>query len=203
MKQDLQPMLNNCLETRAGLLLDYLSPDAHAIHIYDIAFGLSRLPRFLGHTSGDHSYSVAQHSVWVAQRVAALNGNADTQLAALLHDASEAYMGDCPTPLKTLLGDAWRDIENSINAAIFEKFEIIEHAIDYPLIKQADREALTAEAALFTASSGRGWDIPDVSLGLINSIQTPQAAIQARLAFGNEYQRINDLIAFEVAADVA
>ncbi len=63
------------------------------LDINDIAHSLSLLNRFLGHTV--EPYSVAEHSV----RVSCLCEPRDA-LAGLLHDASEAYLGDVSTPIK-------------------------------------------------------------------------------------------------------
>lgn len=58
------------------------------IDILDIAHALALCNRFAGHTASP--ISVAQHSVFVS-RLCAPQGYA---LPALLHDASEAYLGD-------------------------------------------------------------------------------------------------------------
>ena len=80
------------------------------ICIEDIALSLSRQPRFLGHTH--KFYSVAQHSV-----LCAFYANKEQKLDALLHDASEAYMGDLPKPLKHHLPD-YNYIEKQIQYTI-------------------------------------------------------------------------------------
>lgn len=70
--------------------------------ITDIVHALSLICRFGGHTS-EH-YSVAQHSLLVARILAALGASPEVQLAGLMHDAHEAYIGDIPTPIKIALG---------------------------------------------------------------------------------------------------
>lgn len=101
--------------TVSGRRIDYLKPDPSEIEIEDIAEGLSKIPRFCGQT--EDFYSVAQHCVLCSYR-------SDEPLKALLHDASEAVMGDCPSPLKNLLGAAWRDIEDRIQRVIYEKYGV-------------------------------------------------------------------------------
>jgi 5'-deoxynucleotidase YfbR-like HD superfamily hydrolase len=58
-------------------------------------------------------------------------------LEALLHDASEAFMCDVPSPLKSLIPE-YRVIEDRVSSAIAEQFGAI-----YPWpkeVKQADAE---------------------------------------------------------------
>src|SRR5689334_14267678 len=66
------------------------------VEIEDIAHALSMQCRYNGHVQ--RFYSVAEHSCYVSAIVAAEMGNAkydiNVALWALLHDASEAYLGD-------------------------------------------------------------------------------------------------------------
>lgn len=54
------------LETVTGKFVDVTDPQPDQIDINDIAWGLSRLPRFAGHTITEVPYNVAQHSLLVA-----------------------------------------------------------------------------------------------------------------------------------------
>lgn len=54
------------LETVTGKFVDVTDPKPEQIDINDIAWGLSRLPRFAGHTITEVPYNVAQHSLLVA-----------------------------------------------------------------------------------------------------------------------------------------
>ncbi len=63
-----------------------------------IARALGNICRFNGNTN--RHYSVAEHSVRVAQLVPPQH-----RLAALLHDAAEAYVGDMASPLRQLVPD--------------------------------------------------------------------------------------------------
>jgi uncharacterized protein len=103
------------MQCRSGKVFYPEDPRVEDVDIEDIASGL-RIPRF-GYQSEDH-YCVAQHSVLVAQAVgAALSAMsedarqalregfsradyAEIVLWGLLHDASEAYLGDVIWPLK-------------------------------------------------------------------------------------------------------
>ena len=73
----------NSIRTNTGKVFDLKLMDPESICIEDIAHALSHVSRFGGHL--DKHYSVAQHSVYVAQCLTAEN-----QLAGLLHDATEA-----------------------------------------------------------------------------------------------------------------
>jgi hypothetical protein len=95
-------------------MFNYLNPDERQIDIDDIAQALSNIPRWLGHT-GQH-YSVAQHCCWCYDWT---DGN---KLEALMHDASEAYVGDCPTPLKILLPD-YQAMEHKVSIILANKYK--------------------------------------------------------------------------------
>lgn len=107
------------ISTLSGRKIDLLAPDPDQIDIEDVAAGLAALPRWCGQTQARGRavhYSVAQHS-WLCSKRCPTHA-----LAALLHDAAEAYMGDCPRPLKALLGGAWHEIESRLQAAIFARY---------------------------------------------------------------------------------
>lgn len=102
--------------TLTGKRFELLAPTAAMIDPMDIAHSLAHQCRFNGHTKG--FYSVAQHCCIVADLVPA-----EHQLAALLHDATEAYVGDLVRPLKQLLPD-FVDIEQRVWLAICERFDL-------------------------------------------------------------------------------
>lgn len=104
--------------TCSGKRVDLLAPTAAMIDPLDIAHSLARQCRFNGHTR-EH-YSVAQHCYLVSEMVPE-----DDALAALLHDATEAYVGDLVRPLKQLLPD-FAEIEHKIWLAICERFNLEE-----------------------------------------------------------------------------
>ncbi len=98
---------------------------------------MSLISRFNGHT--DRFYSVAQHSVLVSLAVPAELG-----LWALLHDASEAYLGDVASPIKgsSTFRD-YRRAEARLQTMIFESFGLFG---DLPAeVHEADRRILAAE----------------------------------------------------------
>lgn len=78
----------------------------------DVAESLARLCRYDGHMLGN-PYSVAQHSVLMAD--AALRETGDPFLAGhcLLHDAHEAYIGDLTTPTMRWFAEIERKVFHS------------------------------------------------------------------------------------------
>lgn len=129
------------LGTVSGKKIDLLNPDPAQICIEDIAIALDVMPRFNGHTS--QQWSVLDHSVAVARLVAP-----EYRLQALLHDASEAYICDIPSPLKALLGEAYKSVERRLQAAIGKRFNC-ELATLPEAVKQADAIMLMTEHELY------------------------------------------------------
>lgn len=129
----------DCIRTASGIYVDVFKPTEDMITIEDIAYGLSHVCRWAGHTK--KFYSVAQHSVCVSRRFSFLS---DTILAmqALIHDASEAYIGDMPSPIKRKLS-GYKKIEESLMTVIAAKFGI--QLPLHPSVKEADLKELEAE----------------------------------------------------------
>jgi len=125
----------NSIRTYTGKIFDLKILDPESICIEDIAHALAQTARFGGHL--DKLYSVAQHSFYVSMNVAR-----DQALAGLLHDASEAYLGDMPSPFKKMLPD-FKFHEDRVMRVIADKF-----GFQYPFhksIKDADKGLLNAE----------------------------------------------------------
>lgn len=82
----------------------------------EIAGAISKICRFNGHCR--RHYSVAEHSILCADLAADEGAGVDAQLAALLHDAHEAYTTDLPSPIKWTIGASWEVFEHSQAAAL-------------------------------------------------------------------------------------
>ena len=119
-----------------GQIIDLANPTADNIYIGDISTALSKICRFGGHT--EEFYSVAQHSVLVCM-LAPIHLKA----AALLHDATEAYLGDVVKPLKVLLGKPYTDLEDKCEAVIIQKFGLSKEHLQQ--VKVFDKLALEIE----------------------------------------------------------
>jgi 5'-deoxynucleotidase YfbR-like HD superfamily hydrolase len=134
----------------SGRRLDLLNPSPFDIEIEDIAHGLARVARWNGQTTGDHAFSVAQHSLVVEEVCAHLQPTLDPRwrLAALLHDAPEYVIGDMISPFKAALGLDYKSFEGALEAAIHIRFALppVAPAAVKALIKTADRASAYFEA---------------------------------------------------------
>lgn len=126
----------NSIKTFSGVYFDYTQMNPDTIKIEDIAHALSNIPRWLGHSN--KFYSVAQHCCWCHDA----NIEPDERFERLMHDATEAYLGDCPSPLKSLL-PAYKNLENQLRIVIAQKY-----GFNFPYseaTKLTDRAALEYE----------------------------------------------------------
>ncbi len=156
-----------------------LVPRIDHVAIEDIAHGLAYQCRFNGQTH--EFYSVAQHSLIVASLVPT-----DLRLAALLHDAAEAYLGDMVKPLKVLL-PAFGAIEDQVSAIIAAAFGV--DFSDYAPIKRADLIALATEKRDLMPHSAERWAYLDNIKPLPERIVTMSPG-QAKQEFLREFTRL-------------
>lgn len=120
--------------THSGLRFFPLQPNVDDVDIEDIAFALSNICRFGGHVQ---FMSVAEHSCLVSDHLPPA-----LKLLGLLHDATEAYLGDMVRPLKQQMPE-FRLAEHGLWAVIAAKFHLpVEMP---PLVKEIDNRALLAE----------------------------------------------------------
>lgn len=110
-------------------------PRAEDISIHDIAHALSNICRFGGHVR--RFYSVAQHSIFVSGLLPIR-----LKMAGLLHDATEAYLGDMVAPLKLQIPE-FKRVEQQMEKVIEKRFSL--HGLHDPVIKSADLLALKVE----------------------------------------------------------
>jgi hypothetical protein len=141
-----------------------------------IAFALSNINRYTGHVG---QYSVAQHCVLVSEQLPD-----ELKLSGLLHDATEAYIGDVSKPLKALLPE-YRKIEAWYHEQIDTLFDVV---TEHPDIKEADLRMLITEASAF------GLPLDEFPNALPYNIEfEPWPAEVARLKFIECFHRYFDL----------
>lgn len=163
-------------EVYSGALVDLLNPRIDDVHMLDVAVSLSRLARFIGH--GRSFYSVAQHSVFVADLLPAAD-----RVHGLLHDAAEAYIGDLANPVKRALvtacpafAPAWKSIEKGLRARIYQRAGVmLPDPETEARVKEADLIALATEQRDVLASPNR-WNLPVGPAGLAIRPVEPHAA---------------------------
>lgn len=190
-------MTPTSIETMTGKFVDLVNPDPATIDIRDIAWAISRMPRYVGHTVTAVPYTIGQHSIFVTELVSELFKKGGVQdlrrsffkfleekypndpdfrescckvlsggpsaallLELLMHDASEAYIVDVPTPLKE--ADGFRQVYLNLED---QMMEVIRNAFNMgtidrqhlAFVKWADRAALTIEAHHLIRSRGANW----------------------------------------------
>lgn len=127
--------------TYTGELIDFRDPNPAQIALADIAHHLAYTSRFGG--ASHQYYSVASHCVYVSRRLEDEGYPPSVQLAGLLHDSAEAYLGDVVSGLKRLLPD-YRAIELRWERVLERTFGV--EWIGVPEVKNADLRARLAEA---------------------------------------------------------
>lgn len=132
------PRKGNWLMTSTGKKYFPIDPRPEDVDIYDVAHHLSLLCRFTG--ACNRFYSVAEHSVLVSELVEL--HSPEHALIGLLHDATEAYLGDVGTPLKRHLPE-YMAIEDENWKVVADRFGL---PYEMPAcIKDADVAVFHAE----------------------------------------------------------
>lgn len=150
--------------THTGRRFDLLAARAEQVSSVDIAHALSNICRFGGHCH--RHYSVAQHSLLVARILEDDGHPAEVVLAGLLHDATEAYVGDMVRPLKLHLREQARhggadqsgydDIEAAVWRAICDHFGLPHVLPD--CVTRADMVALGEERRELLPDHPAAWE---------------------------------------------
>jgi len=137
------------MQTFTGRQFYPMDPHPNDVDPLDIAHALSLLCRYNGHVT--RFYSVAEHCILMSRAVAP-----DHALWALLHDATEAYVGDMIRPLKRSMPD-YRAAEDQVMRAIAARFGI---ADAMPAeVHEADSRILLTERDALMRPSGHAWGI--------------------------------------------
>lgn len=171
--------MGDWLQTYTGKAFFPMDPKPEDIDIIDIAHGLSNLCRYSGQTR--HFYSVAQHSVLLAQCAPE-----ELKLHALLHDAAEAYLVDIPRPIKPHL-PKYREIENRVGHVIAELFKL--GGKTPAEIKVLDDRIVADEMAQLFGKPGKAFVVPNMPEPLGVKID-PWSPGKAKAEFLREFGRL-------------
>jgi len=165
-------------------------PEQLVPDIRDIAHALSLVCRYNGHLKD--FYSVGQHSLIVekhaTQVMKDINPNIHPSslrlfsLQALLHDATEAYIPDMPSPIKQFLPD-FKSMEKRLQKHLMKSFGLPEniHSIIHSVDKYIRRDEI---------ESMQNWDETFTSDRLSKFKITPERSKVVEQAFLSTYYEI-------------
>lgn len=140
------------IQTYNGHAIDLQNPRVEDIDGVDIAHALSLINRFTGHTTV--AWSVAQHSVVGSILAEVLHPEVKwLPHAFTLHDATEAYLGDVSSPLKSLLPE-YRELEDKHRKTIEMAFAV---SLGSQWEKTIDLRMLSTERRLFMVETTGVW----------------------------------------------
>lgn len=152
---------------------------SNTLSLEDIAASLSKQCRFTGHCN--RFYSVAQHSVFVSLII-----DEGYEREGLLHDASEAVLGDPSSPLKALLPD-YQKIEEEVLQLIWAENNLRENA-HISQVKKADLLALVTEAH-YLHPKAKLWNKIDGISPLTINLE-PESPLEAEFHFLNRAREL-------------
>lgn len=173
--------------TYTGKIFYPAHPESLPVDIVHIANSLGKVCRYNGDL--EYFYSVAQHSVLVEQVLVSRLTDPESpdsrmlRLQALLHDASEAYLPDMPSPIKKLLPD-FKELENKVQHAVFKYFNLPSEL--HPYIKEIDTKIRLDEIHCMTS-----WPEGE-KVGPYNLLITPLDWSAAINLFFNKYYEITN-----------
>jgi uncharacterized protein len=144
--------------THSGMHINPLFIEPRDIDIEDIAHALALVNRFNGHTK--FPISVAQHSTFVSYLCEA--HSPIIALQGLLHDASEAYIGDVITWIKRDATMAhYRLLEQEVQNRIYNLYGV--PLQEFEQVTWNDRIMCDYEGHVAVTN----WDAPDIGCNLL------------------------------------
>jgi hypothetical protein len=100
----------------------------------------------------------------------------DLKRAALLHDATEAYLVDLPRPIKRMMAD-YRAAEQVVWEAVARRFGL---PLELPMaVKDADEDALATEAPILMPNAPKAWGLRGTARPFIILPTSPEGAYAA------------------------
>lgn len=183
------------MQTYTGKRFYPLSPIVTDIDPLDVAHSLALQCRYNGHV--DRFYSVAEHCVLLSRWAEEHGHTRLVQLEALLHDATETYVGDMIRPLKhTDEMKPYRDAEAVVQLAVWQRFSLpvictleAEHdgdcalvPVESPTVKQIDTRIALDERNALLSNTRHPWAIDSLQpLGVPVQGWAPREAESAYL----------------------
>jgi 5'-deoxynucleotidase YfbR-like HD superfamily hydrolase len=135
----------------SGRRLHLLDPSPLDLDLMDLVIGVSRVNRWCGQTVGEVGFNVAHHSCLVEEVLIAQvwpGAPLEARRWAFAHDLAEAIYGDAVTPVKAVLGGAYRELEDRLDRALCAALGF-KHGLReewHRAVKRADRIAAVTEA---------------------------------------------------------
>lgn len=145
------------LQTYSGGRVSVMNPQPEEINIQDVAIALAKQCRFNGHCS--EFYSVAEHCVRGAKLALEWYGLGVAK-EFLLHDATEAYMGDMIRPVKRMIPQ-FEEMEQVFWKAISTKYKV--PYIHSAEVHYLDNVMVTWEKRDLLPNAEEWPNLPDIS----------------------------------------
>lgn len=169
-------------QTYTGKQFWPLDPRPEDFCIHDIAHALSHICRFGGHC---HTfYSVAQHSCHVSDVLRDKFTHTKGAYIGLMHDATEAYLGDMVRPLKEFM-PAYKEAEQDLWLAIARCFNL--PGCMPPYVKEADNLLLMTERRDLLIGTSHRWHPSLEAIRPLDYIINPWAPERAKYEFITRY----------------
>jgi hypothetical protein len=144
-------------ETRTGRRYHPFAMTPEMVCLDDVVHSLSHTCRFNGHSR--RFYSIAQHSMMVADLVEKELQRPGLRWPALMHDAPEAYAQDMIAPIRRGMPE-YNAFYQNVERQVYFALGIHTTKEEQDLIRQADLLALAIEAEDLFSSRGESWDLP-------------------------------------------
>ncbi len=135
-------MSHTLFATSSGKLIDFKHITLDDICLEDISHHLTNISRFGGGLPLHVRYSVASHSLNCFKMAMLLFPNEpEVWRTALMHDATEAYLGDIVSGLKMCIPE-YKELEHSLWQLIKEKYSLQ----DFSRVGEIDKRIVLDEA---------------------------------------------------------
>lgn len=155
------------IQVRGNRTISLLSPVPDDYVLSDVAYALAHLNRYTGHLG---AYSVAQHSVLGAERLADEGRDLAVIRAFVTHDFLESVIGDISNPMKKAIRElfrgAMRDLLEGIEQYTDEPFRAVEWA-GYPSIEEWPDAVLRLDrihGEVVASRFSTAWPLPEATI---------------------------------------